>query len=123
MKKLLLSLGGLGIAGYILYKNFDFESEIINIQDTLQAKRKQFVSNKKTEDLIVSEFIEMIIVNCDITLEKAILEFENAKVDSLEEFAKTKNRTKESYLESYKPYFLKAQKLLAPSQTTGHLIL
>ena len=115
--KLLIGIGltgGLGVLGYMLCKTFDInvEHELQNFSDTVSAKRKQYEINKKTKELIISEFSDMIFVNCDITLEEAVTKFENVEEGmTLEEFAKLKNRTKESYLNSYQPYFEEARKL------------
>jgi len=72
-----------------------------------------FYSNNKSRDpaekLVLSEFKKMIQLDKNITLEKAILNFEFAEEANLDEFAKKKGRSKECYISTYKEFFLEAQ--------------
>ena len=107
----------LGGIGYLMYKNSDLEKELREISDNLKARRDKWVMNNKTNDLLINTFISLIIEKPDITLDEAILRFENAKGNTtLEEFAETKMRIADSYRKSYKPYFEKAKKILCPER-------
>ena len=102
----------LGGVGYLVYKHSDIEAELMEIRENLQAKREKWEINNKTNEILINTFISLIIENPDITLDQAILRFENAKDVNLDEFAEHKMRKAESYRNSYKPYFDKAQKIL-----------
>ena len=58
-------------------------------------------------------FVEQLKENSNITLDEAILKFEDTKNEfsSLEEFVKDKTRTVESYRKAYKKIFKDAKKL------------
>ena len=64
---------------------------------------------KMAEDIVVDHFTDLIKNNPSISLDHAILDFEKAKTKDLEEFAKSKSRTKKMYHESYSEYFEQAK--------------
>ena len=88
---------GIAFVGtYLLYSYY--KSDINILQDLLVGKYK---SKKITIDF----FRELISKNPDITLDHAILKFENSEIDSLHEFAISKNRTVEGYRKAYENLF------------------
>lgn len=105
-------LGGLG---YLIYKNIDIEQELRDIRNNLSAKRKRWEINNKTNELLINAFAEMILENENISLDEAILNFENAEAgNTLENFAKSKMRNADSYRNSYEPYFNEAKNIVSP---------
>ena len=62
---------------------------------------------RKTEDFVLyREFLKYRQQNAKITLDESILLFERAdKCETLESFAKKKQRNAESYRKIYKKYF------------------
>jgi hypothetical protein len=101
MDKLLgIIVGGTIIAG-IFYKNFDkIKIEFMKQKGIYQAK-------KIARDF----FIEELRKNPKITLDDAILKFEdtNNEFSSLNEFVKDKTRTIESYRNAYNKIFKEAK--------------
>ena len=73
-------------------------------------------SIKEAEDLTIKNFINFINQQPDITVDQAILKFENTEETSLDKYAEIKHRTKENYYNSYKALFIKAKKNLKKQQ-------
>ena len=96
-----------GIA-YILYKNL-FEKEEPKQEDPEELYKK---SQKETTALVISEFIDLIIKKPTITLDEAILKFENTDETDLEVYAQKKMRNRESYIKSYTGYYSEAKNIL-----------
>ena len=92
----------LGMSLFIIKNNF------INVKE--DDKNLQENIKKEAEKIVIEDFIKMIKKNKNITLEEAILKFELSECNNLDEFSKIKGRSKEAYIESYKNYFLIAQK-------------
>ena len=136
MKMLKYGLGGIIISGisYLIFKDQimdcnDYskwipknkkikekksESELLELENEKQKmEQDKEESITKTKELIVTSFVEMLLDNPDLELESAILQFENAVLGlTLEQFAQTKSRSKDSYLKVYKPFFDDAQDIL-----------
>ena len=68
-------------------------------------------------ELTIDHFVKLIKNNPEITLDMAILDFENAKVTSLEDFSKRKHRTVEDYHKAYGEMFKEAKKKIIRAQT------
>ena len=71
---------------------------------------------KQAEELTINNFIKYMNDNPDITVDNAILLFENSDDESLQIFAEKKHRTKESYYRSYKNLFIEAKRKLKENQ-------
>jgi hypothetical protein len=109
-----------GTVGYVLYKEVKSLKKEIN-KDKIKKQEeidrlegeiiKQDIQNK-TDELIVTTFIQFILEDFNITLEQAILKFENIEGKTLDEYAKNKMRNKESYLKIYEKHFKKAKDIL-----------
>lgn len=116
MKKLIrysITSALLGGIGYLIYKNTDLESQLIEIRDDLKAKRTKWEMNHKTNAILINAFTEIILENPNIGFDNAILKFENAKEGlTLDQFAETKMRISDSYRKSYRPYYDKALDIL-----------
>ena len=103
MDKIVGLVLGATIIGGILYNNAEkIQIEIMKQKGIYQAK-------KIARDF----FIEKLKENPNITLDEAILKFEDTKnkFSTLEEFVKDKTRTVESYRSAYEKIFNKAKKL------------
>lgn len=101
-KPLILISGGL-IGFYTIYKKFNEKYK------NLESENERIVINKEAEDLVVNEFKKIIKLNNNITIEEAILIFEDSKEKDLEKFAISKSRSKECYINTYKNLFEKAR--------------
>lgn len=102
MDKIVGLVLGATIIGGILYNNAEkIQIEIMKQKGIYQAK-------KIARDF----FIEKLKENPNITLDNAILKFEDTKNEfsTLEEFVKDKTRTEESYRKAYKKIFKDAKK-------------
>ena len=64
----------------------------------------------KIETLTIEHFKEILDKNPEISLDSAILLFENAEVKDLESFAKARGRTKDNYYKMYSKSFEQARK-------------
>ena len=103
MDKIVGLVLGATIIGGILYNNVEkIQIEIMKQKGIYQAK-------KIARDF----FVEKLKENPNITLDEAILKFEDTKNEfsTLEEFVKDKTRTVESYRKAYKKIFNQAKKL------------
>tara|TARA_B110000208_G_C11792310_1_gene438056 strand:- start:589 stop:903 length:315 start_codon:yes stop_codon:yes gene_type:complete len=65
-------------------------------------------SIQDAELIIINYFKKLIKKNPTITLDEVILDFEDASINNLSDFAEKKGRTKEQYYKSYKKFFEKA---------------
>lgn len=102
----------IGAVAYLLFKE-DVDNRIQDMVHNAEARKERKEINRKTRELVVSAFVEMIIANPKMSLEEAILKFENAKEnETLESFATKKMRTKKSYILSYQSYFDEAKKVM-----------
>ena len=92
---------GLGFATGLVYKNFDR----IKIE---YDKQKSILY---AENIVMEFFIDLLKKNKNISLNEAILKFEDKDKNykNLEEFAKSKQRTVDSYTLAYSHIFKKAQ--------------
>ena len=104
MDNLLNTLGiiGVGLISGIIYANYD----------NIKIKLMNEYSNMKAR-LITIEFFESLLdKNPEITLDQAILEFEdiNNEFTNLEEYSKKKHRSVEIYRESYSKLFDSAKR-------------
>ena len=101
MDKLFL-LVGIG-AGYI-YLNFE----------KIKTNYLKYEATSKSRRLVVNFFEQELKNNKFITLEEAILKFEDPNLDykSLEEMSSKKGRAIECYLKAYEDLFLRAKKNL-----------
>tara|TARA_B100000524_G_C23497609_1_gene315750 strand:+ start:329 stop:652 length:324 start_codon:yes stop_codon:yes gene_type:complete len=104
MDKIVGLVLGATIIGGILYNNAEkIKIEFMKQKGIYQAK-------KIARDF----FIEKLKENPNITLDEAILKFEDTKNEysTLEEFVKDKTRTVESYRKAYKKIFKEANNKL-----------
>ena len=70
-------------------------------------------SNEQAESIVIRSFIDMILKNKNISIEEGILKFENARPGiTLDEFAESKQRNRDGYINAYGEYFDKAQEIL-----------
>jgi len=101
MDKIVGLVLGATIIGGFLYKN----AESIKIE--FMRQKGIYQAKKIAQDF----FIEKLKENPNITLDEAILKFEdtNNEYFSLEEFVKNKTRTVESYRNAYKKIFKNAK--------------
>lgn len=101
MNNYLIGIFIAGLVGGTIYKYH----EIIKINYF------KYQTNILAKKITINYFSKLIKENKDITLEEAILKFENANnFDNLEDFAKLKSRTVDNYIEAYKNLFMKAKK-------------
>ena len=77
----------------------------------LRAKELKAVGDKMARDIVISHFKTLFRENKNVTLDQAILSFENAgtEFDNLADFAKSKTRTPEMYRASYEQLFIAAK--------------
>ena len=95
-------LVGIGILGGVI-ANFS----------SIKANYYKFESIYKSNSLVINFFRSELKKNRNITLEDAILKFEdvNTEFDSLEEFADSKGRDISCYINAYEYLFKKAKKI------------
>ena len=96
----ILILVGIG-AGYV-YLNYE----------KIKINYLKYEANLKTKEIVVNFFKQEIKNDPYITLEKAILKFEdpNLNYKSLDEMSKKKGRSIECYTKAYENLFSKAKK-------------
>ena len=97
-----LGIVGIGIISGVVYKNYEI----------LKIRLMSEYTNMKARQITIDFFEDLLQKNPDITLDQAILEFEdvNNEYDNLEEYSKKKHRTVDIYRESYSELFEKAKK-------------
>ena len=102
MDKIVGLVLGATIIGGILYNNVE------KIQIEIMKQKGIYQANKIARDF----FVEQLKEDPNITLDDAILKFEDPKNEfsSLEEFVKDKTRTVESYKNAYKKIFKDAKR-------------
>ena len=72
----------------------------------IQTEYQKNISNRHAREITIEFFANARYRNPNITLDEAILKFENGdQYDNLESFAKSKNRTIESYRKAYSQMF------------------
>lgn len=81
----------------------------IKYKDTISAELLKVYGKIKAEKIIVDFFFKLFEENRYISLDDAILKFENAEENNLEDFAKSKNRKAEGYRDSYVDLYYKAK--------------
>ena len=82
----------------------DYNSDQNKMYRKAQIDKKE--SKKKSEDLVVNFFMELLTKNPETSLENAILKFENAEPEvTLQEFAQKKQRSHQMYIEAYQVYY------------------
>ena len=96
------ALVGVGILGSVVYNYEKIKIEFLKQKGIFQANR-----------ITIDFFINLLNENPNITLNDAILEFEDIenKYSTLEEYAKNKNRTIKNYTEAYSRLFDIAKKI------------
>ena len=89
-------LFGIGISSLIILNYIDDISTYFEME---YLKRK---SKRQAREITIEFFANLRHRNPDITLDEAILRFENGdEFDNLEDFATSKNRTANSYRDAY----------------------
>ena len=85
---------------------------LVNYIDDLKLEIFRYVEFQKAKNILIKFFVEKLKENPDISLDEAILKFEDNKNEfsSLEEFAKSKTRSVECYRQSYSKIFDLAKK-------------
>ena len=80
--------------------------------EEFKIKYLKYVSTLKSKKLVINFFKKEIKNNINISLEEAILKFEdpNFYYESLDQMSKKKGRPVECYIKAYKNSFLKAKK-------------
>ena len=96
IKAMLLTVG-IGVTGLLLYKN-------IKIEELMQWKTKI-----EAEEITVNHFAGLLEDDNKITLDNAILHFENSKCKTLKEHAEKRGRKAESYQECYSYLFQRSK--------------
>ena len=86
-------------------------SVIYKYYDEIKMEYSKLQSKRKSNQIIIDFFINQININENITLEEAILKFENAfdKYDNLNDFAISKKRTVDNYYQAYSKLFKDAK--------------
>jgi hypothetical protein len=91
-------LGGLLLGGGIY---------MLTRETKIERMRRR--GKEAAEDTTIKHFVKLLKKNPEISLDNAILDFENAKTAKIEEYAKSKGRTRENYHTSYSKFFEKAK--------------
>ena len=99
---------GIVIAASVYRYSYDIKCEI-----------DKLYGNKKAKEITIEFFKLLLIENQYITLDEAILKFEKSDFDTLEEFARSKNRKANSYREAYQYMFDKSKKKAYPNKING----
>ena len=92
-------LGGLLLGGGVYY--------MLTRETKIERLRRR--GREAAEETTIKHFVKLLKNNPEISLDDAILDFENAKTTNLEEFARGKGRTRENYHISYSKFFEKAK--------------
>lgn len=97
----IVTIISIGIFTSLIYNNENNKLELIKQNSIFQANK-----------IVIDFFIIVLEETPDITLENAILKFEDEKNEysTLEEFAKNKNRTVYNYTNAYSKLFIKAKR-------------
>jgi hypothetical protein len=107
---LFLLLSGLTV-GISIFSLLNFENKV----KTNDNKNTNYIikkEQKRAEKLVVNFFVKELRNNPDLTLEEAILRFEDPhnKYKNMEDFVKLKDRTIQVYIDTYKKMYNKAKK-------------
>ena len=103
-------------------------NEVINSANVIEIKEidendkniyKELYGTYQYIKVTIDNFKKMLESNNDITLDEAILKFEKSDFDTLEEFARSKNRKANSYREAYQYMFEKSKKKAYPNKING----
>ena len=87
----------------------------INSAFELGAKKLKAEGDEMAREIVVSHFKTLLGENINVTLDQAILSFENAGTEfdnNLAAFAESKTRTAEMYRASYETLFIAAKETL-----------
>ena len=87
----------------------------INSGFELGAKKLKAEGDEMAREIVVSHFKMLLGENINVTLDQAILSFENAGTEfdnNLAAFAESKTRTAEMYRASYETLFIAAKETL-----------
>ena len=92
---------GLGVASSLVYTHYDI----------IKAEFMKQKGVMKAEKLTINFFYDLLKENENISLDEAILKFENKdkEFDNLKDFAESKQRTVESYRKAYHHLFIRAR--------------
>ena len=81
---------------------------ITNKETKIDKLKKKGI--KQAEEITINHFKKLLDNNNELRIEEAILDFEKSQTPTtLEEFAKKKHRTKETYIKAYNHLFIKAK--------------
>ena len=85
---------------------------IYKFYDEIKMEYLKSQSQYKAKEISINFFLDQINKNPDITLDEAILRFENAfkTYKNLNDFAVSKKRTADNYRKAYSQLFVKAQR-------------
>ena len=84
----------------------------VKCSDSIKLQYLKMKGIHDAKKLTTNFFLDLLQKNKNISLDDAILKFENSENNSLEEFSRSKNRTAESYREAYNEMFEKAKRKL-----------
>ena len=92
----------IGLIGGIIYK----------YSDQIKIELLKLKSKKKAYEITINFFLEEICKNPNISLDEAILRFENAydTYNNLHDFAVSKKRDANSYRKAYSQLFIEAKR-------------
>jgi|APSaa5957512535_1039671.scaffolds.fasta_scaffold142079_1 hypothetical protein len=98
---------GISIPGIFLIAYYkDISTYLENISTYLEMEYLKMKSKQEAREITIEFFASLRYRNPNITLDEAILRFENCdEFDNLEDFATSKNRTSNSYREAYSGMF------------------
>ena len=100
-------LFGICISSLIILNYFE------DISTYFEMEYLKMKSQKQAREITIEFFSNLRHRNPSITLDEAILRFENGdEFDTLENFAMSKNRTAESYREAYSDMFCESAILI-----------
>jgi hypothetical protein len=93
------AIGGLVLGAAAYY--------VMTRETKLERLKKQ--GDRAARKVTIDHFVKLIRNDPSITLDNAILDFEEAKTNDLDEFAKSKGRTKRVYEKAYREFFDQAK--------------
>ena len=82
----------------------------VKCSDSIKMQYLKLKGIHDAKKITTNYFLELMQKDKNISLDNAILNFENSNNQNLEEFAKSKNRTAESYRKAYSEMFNKAKR-------------
>ena len=100
-------LFGIGISSLIILNYIE------DISTYFEMEYLKMKSQRQAREITIEFFANLRHRNTNITLDEAILRFENGdEFDNLKDFATSKNRTAKSYREAYSDMFRESSILL-----------